>query len=105
MTPAEVDLGPLPGHCPRMPAARRLGSLVSALLICAVATAADAGALRECMQGCRVVQGGCVDDVQAAYSSARAECETTGGGRSCTRDAKLTRKTADHACRKYTKTT
>src|SRR5262245_2706416 len=93
------------GHSPdHMPALFRWIRFAAILLAWAPAVV-HAGALRECTQGCRIVQGGCVEDVQAAYQSARAECETSGGGRDCTRGAKLARKTADRACRKYTKKT
>jgi hypothetical protein len=78
---------------------------LSLVVLAALAAPAYAGALRECMQGCRVVQGGCVEDVQEAYATAKAACEQSGGGRECTKSAKQSRKTADRACRKYTKKT
>jgi mono/diheme cytochrome c family protein len=80
---------------------------MAALLVLSWAfpTTSAAGPLRACMQGCRVLQAGCVEDVQEAYATAKAACEEAGGGRECARDAKQTRKTADRACRKYTKKT
>jgi mono/diheme cytochrome c family protein len=88
-----------------MTAPRRLATLLAIVALGALATRARGGPLRECMQGCRVVQTGCVEDVQEAYETARAACEVSGGGRECTKDAKQIRKTADRACRKYTKKT
>jgi len=81
----------------------RLAAILSVLAPCGYAVTARAGALRECMQGCRVVQDGCVEDVQEAYLTARADCEESGGGRECAKGAKQTRKTADRACRKSKK--
>jgi mono/diheme cytochrome c family protein len=84
---------------------RRTALILSILALGAVAATADAGALRECMQGCRVVQGGCVEDAQEAYETARADCDATAEAGKCRKQVKLAKKTAGRACRTYTKRT
>jgi mono/diheme cytochrome c family protein len=82
-----------------------LGLLMAVVALAACAGPAHAGARRACSLGCRVVQTGCIEDAKAAYATALADCETSGGGRSCARSAKQAKKTAGRACRRYTKET